>query len=54
MEYGYQHFKRELLLEDMAWRGGPRPGEAMPDFDLPTTDGADCARPISRTSGRCS
>ena len=37
MEYGYQRFKRELLFEDMARRGGPSPGEQMPDFDLPTT-----------------
>ena len=39
MEYRYQHFKRQLLFEDMAWRAGPRPGEPMPDFDLPTTEG---------------
>ncbi len=39
MEYRYPHFKRELLLEDMAFRRGPAPGEPMPDFDVPTTDG---------------
>src|SRR6266511_1960538 len=39
MEYRYRHFKRELLFEDMAWRGGIAVGEQMPDFDLPTTDG---------------
>jgi hypothetical protein len=39
MDYRYEHFKRELLFEDMAFGGGPRPGERFPDFDLPTTDG---------------
>lgn len=39
MKYASQHFKRELLFEDMVWRGGLRPGEEMPDFDVPTTDG---------------
>lgn len=39
MEYAYRHFQRRLLLEDMAWRGGPQPGEPMPDFDLPMADG---------------
>ena len=39
MEYRYDHFSRELLMEDMAWRGGPEPGEEMPDFHLATTDG---------------
>jgi len=39
MEYAYQHFTRELLVEDLAWRGGPRPGQQMPEFDLPTTGG---------------
>src|ERR671935_497191 len=39
MEYRYPHFQRELLFEDMNWRGGPKPGERMPDFDLATADG---------------
>ena len=39
MEYRYDHFSRQLLMEDMAWRGGVPPGEEMPDFDLETTDG---------------
>ncbi len=39
MEYRYQHFTRELLFEDLAWRGGAPVGEQMPEFDLPTTDG---------------
>jgi peroxiredoxin len=42
MEYRYPHFKRRLMIEDTAfgsYRGGPSPGEPVPDFDLPTTDG---------------
>ena len=39
MEYRYAHFKRQLVMEDMAFTSGPRPGEPFPDFDLPTTDG---------------
>lgn len=39
MEYRYPHFRRELLMEDMGFSRGPRPGEPFPDFDLPTTDG---------------
>lgn len=38
-EYLYPHFRRTLLMEDMAFRAGPRPGESMPNFDLPTIDG---------------
>ncbi|MDP9373633.1 MAG: hypothetical protein M3Q65_14510 [Chloroflexota bacterium] len=38
-QYRYPHFRRKILLEDMAFRGGPAPGRPMPDFDLPTTDG---------------
>lgn len=38
-EYRYAHFTRERLMEDMAFTGGPPPGQPMPDFDLPTTDG---------------
>lgn len=37
--YRYPHFRRQILREDMAFRGGPSPGEPMPDFDLPTTNG---------------
>ena len=40
MEYHYPHFKRQLLMEDMSFAGGPSPGQQMPDFDLPTSDGA--------------
>ena len=39
MQYRYPHFKRELIVEDMGFGNGPEPGEPMPDFDLPTTDG---------------
>ena len=39
MEYRYPHFRRQLLMEDRAFSGGPGPGRPMPDFDLPTTDG---------------
>ena len=39
MEYGYPHFKREMLLEGLYFRGGPTPALPMPEFDLPTTDG---------------
>lgn len=38
MAYRYPHFIRQILLDDMAFRGGPRPGEPMPDFDILTTD----------------
>jgi hypothetical protein len=39
MAYRYPHFHTSLLFEDMSFRAGPRPGEPMPEFDLPTTDG---------------
>ncbi len=39
MHYRYPHFKRGILFEDLVFRGGPAPGQQMPDFDLPTTDG---------------
>lgn len=37
--YRYPHFDRGLLVEDMAFHFGPRPGEAMPNFELQTTHG---------------
>ncbi|MDP8974054.1 MAG: redoxin domain-containing protein, partial [Actinomycetota bacterium] len=40
MKYGYPHFKREMLLKGLYFGGGPLPGRSMPEFDLPTTDGA--------------
>jgi hypothetical protein len=39
MQYRYPHFKREILIEDLSFHGGPYPGQQLPDFDLPTTDG---------------
>lgn len=39
MSYRYEHFTRKLLAADMKFLGGPEPGQPMPDFDLPTTDG---------------
>jgi hypothetical protein len=35
MEYAYPEFRREQLREDVAFHGGPQPGERLPDFDLP-------------------
>ena len=37
--YRYTQFRLGLLFEDRSFQGGPRPGEPMPDFGLPTTDG---------------
>lgn len=39
MTYRYPHFQRRLLYHDLKFEGGPAPGEEMPDFELPTTDG---------------
>jgi hypothetical protein len=39
MGYRYAHFHRKLLAADMAFLGGPAPGEPMPDFEVETTDG---------------
>ena len=39
MEYRYPHFKRELLAEDSSFAGGAPPGQPLPDFELPTTEG---------------
>lgn len=39
MEYGYEHFRKELLKEDSSFSHGQRLGEPLPDFDLPTVDG---------------
>lgn len=36
--YRYPHLTRQILIRDIAFRGGPRPGEPMPGFDLPSTD----------------
>lgn len=37
--YRYGRFHRELLAHDMAFEGGPRPGDDFPDFHLTTVDG---------------
>jgi hypothetical protein len=44
MEYRYAHFQRAVLAEDMNFRGGPRPGDPLPDFELPTTEGGSVRR----------
>jgi hypothetical protein len=38
-EYRYPRFKRHLLMEDMAFIGGPAPGAPFPDFTLHTLAG---------------
>ncbi len=43
-EYRFPRFRRELLMHDFAFEGGPRPGEPFPDFDLLTTDGGRVAK----------
>lgn len=43
-EYRYSHFFPALLLEDLSFHAGPKPGEAMPDFDLPLADGGRVRR----------
>jgi hypothetical protein len=42
--YRYPHFHTRLVLEDMRFHAGPRPGEEMPDFDLPAVGGGRVAR----------
>lgn len=37
--YNYDSFRKEMIKEDMDFRGGPQPGDLAPDFDLPTLDG---------------
>jgi hypothetical protein len=37
--YRFPHYRRELLREYASFHGGPEPGEPLPEFDLPTTDG---------------
>lgn len=39
MEYAYDSFRREVIRADLAFSGGPQPGEPFPDFALPTADG---------------
>ncbi|MDP9372532.1 MAG: redoxin domain-containing protein, partial [Chloroflexota bacterium] len=44
MLYRYPHFRRQILLDDLAFRGGPPPGRPMPDFELITTEGGRIRR----------
>ncbi|WP_175408797.1 deiodinase-like protein [Streptomyces sp. TRM64462] len=44
MTYRYPHFHSRLVIDDLRFRGGPGPGHAMPDFDLPTVDGGRISR----------
>lgn len=37
--YRFSRFSRELLAEDMAFRGGPGPGSPFPAFELVNADG---------------
>lgn len=38
--YSYDHVRSKTLMHDMGFtRDAPRPGDRLPDFDLPTTDG---------------
>ncbi len=39
MPYRYPCFKREILFRDLSFRGGPSPGQPLPDFELATTEG---------------
>lgn len=39
-QYRYDHVTPDVLRQDMAFgEGAPEPGDRLPDFDLPTTDG---------------
>lgn len=42
-EYRYPHFEPWMMKHDATFGGGPAPGQPMPDFELPTTDGG-CVR----------
>ncbi len=40
-EYRYKHFTTALLMHDLRFRkGAAAPGDAFPDFELITTEGA--------------
>ena len=39
MAYRPAHLQHEMIEEDMGLHAGPRPGDPMPDFELPSTDG---------------
>lgn len=39
-EYNYKHVRAETFLEDMSFRReAPSPGDGLPHFELPTTEG---------------
>ncbi len=42
--YRFPRFQRELLAHDLAWEGGPPPGEPFPEFELTTLDGGTLRR----------
>ena len=43
-DYRYQHFTTKLLFHDLRFqKGSKRPGDVLPEFDLPTTEGARIA-----------
>ena len=39
MNYRFERFRREQLIEDLTFRAGQEPGSPVPDFDLPTVTG---------------
>jgi Iodothyronine deiodinase len=39
MDYRFDRFQRQCLVEDLAFRAGKDPGWPMPDFELPTVAG---------------
>ena len=56
--YNYDTFRRSRVRKDLHFPGGPGPGEAAPDVDLPTIDGGRFRlrehrgkRPVLLTSG---
>jgi hypothetical protein len=44
-DYRFPHIERKMLMEDRAFTSGVHPGQRMPDFDLPTTDGRRVRKP---------
>jgi hypothetical protein len=44
--YRFERFQRQLLAEDFAFQGGPRPGEPFPDFELTTVDRDSISWPV--------
>ncbi|MEC5325316.1 hypothetical protein [Aurantimonas sp. A3-2-R12] len=56
--YAYEHVSSEILSEDMQFgEGAPKPGERLPEFDLPTAGGGQlktsdlAGRPILLVTG---